>query len=47
MKKLLPKTSMKPAYWKSAIIAGIVLLAIGGLLIVMFNLPVVTGSVPQ
>jgi TRAP-type mannitol/chloroaromatic compound transport system permease small subunit len=37
----------KPALWKSVIIAGVVLLVVAGLFDVLFNLPVVTGNVPQ
>lgn len=37
----------KPALWKSAIIAATVLLVIVGLIDVLFNLPIVTGDVPQ
>jgi TRAP-type mannitol/chloroaromatic compound transport system permease small subunit len=37
----------KPALWKSVIIAGIALLVLAGLFAVFFNLPVVTGEVPQ
>ena len=36
-----------PAKWKTAVIAAIALLVVAGLFVVMFNLPVVTGEVPQ
>ncbi len=37
----------KPALWKSAIIAATVILVIVGMIDVLFNLPIVTGDVPQ
>lgn len=37
----------KPAMWKSVIITAIALLVLIGFFVVFFNLPLVTGDVPQ
>lgn len=42
-----PDSAPQPALWKSLIIAALVLLVAAGLFDVFFNLPVVTGDVPQ
>lgn len=38
---------VRRAYWKSLVIAAVMLLVLVGLVDVLFNLPIVTGSVPQ
>lgn len=37
----------RPAAWKSIIIAAVALLVLVGFFVVFFNLPMVTGDVPQ
>jgi hypothetical protein len=39
--------SARPAYWKSVLIAAVVLLVLAGMIVVPFNLPVITGNVPR
>ena len=38
---------LRPARWKSAIIAAVAMLVAVGLIVVFFNLPIVTGDAPQ
>jgi len=37
----------KGAMWKSAIIAAVALLVVAAMFVVLLNLPIVTGNVPQ
>ena len=47
MKDMSPQHEPKPALWKSLIIGAMVLLVITGWVVVLFNLPIVTGDAPQ
>jgi len=37
----------KGAMWKSVIISAVALLVLAAMIVVLFNLPIVTGNVPQ
>ncbi len=47
MNDMTPHSDPQPAVWKSLIIAAVVLLVITSLVVVVFNLPIVTGDAPQ
>ena len=47
MNDLSPHPNSRPTLWKTLIIAAFVLLVMIGVIVVMFNLPIVTGDAPQ
>lgn len=47
MNDMVPHTDPQPALWKTLIIGAVALLVVVGLIVVMFNLPIVTGDAPH